>query len=112
MGHLGFQRLWSGFVIAESAGVYIGQGYKLSSSHAGWNFTTEWSYSLESRDNAKIGIPFDSTNRLAHTKPSFYPHGRTIRTEWPRQSKSQDESTADRGQLSDVDAVVLSLAEN
>jgi Pectate lyase superfamily protein len=58
----------SGFVIAGSGSVYIGD--KVTSYRGrlpDGNFTTEWPYTLESRDNGKIDITYDSTNKPPHT---------------------------------------------
>jgi hypothetical protein len=57
-------RVASGFVIAGSGSVYIGD--KVTSSRGrlpDGNFTTEWPYSLEGRDRGKIDITYDSTNK-------------------------------------------------
>jgi hypothetical protein len=61
-------RVASGFVIAGSGSVYIGD--KVTSYRGrlpDGNFTTEWPYSLESRDHGKIDITYDSTNKPPHT---------------------------------------------
>jgi Pectate lyase superfamily protein len=61
-------RVASGFVIAGSGGVYIGD--KVSSYRGrlpDGNFTTEWPYSLQGRDNGKIDITYDSTNKSPRT---------------------------------------------
>lgn len=61
-------RAASGFVIAGSGSVYIGD--KVSSYRGrlpDGNFTTEWPYSLESRNNGKIDITYDSTNKPPRT---------------------------------------------
>ena len=61
-------RAASGFVIASSGSVYIGD---IVTSYRGrlpdGNFTTEWPYSLESRDHGKIDITYDNTNKPPHT---------------------------------------------
>jgi hypothetical protein len=62
-------RVASGFVIAGSGGVYIGD--KVTSYRRrlpDGNFTTEWPYSLENRDNGKIDITYDSTNKPPRTR--------------------------------------------
>jgi len=61
-------RVASGFVIAGSGSVYIGD--KVTSYRGrlqDGNFTTEWPYSLERRDHGKIDITYDSTNKPPHT---------------------------------------------
>jgi Pectate lyase superfamily protein len=62
-------RVASGFVIASSGSVYIGD---IVTSYRGrlpdGNFTTEWPYSLESRDHGKIDITYDNTNKPPHTR--------------------------------------------
>jgi hypothetical protein len=61
-------RVASGFVIASSGSVYLGD---IVTSYRGrlpdGNFTTEWPYSLESRDHGKIDITYDNTNKPPHT---------------------------------------------
>jgi len=62
-------RVASGFVIAGSGGVYIGD--KVTSYRSrlpDGNFTTEWPYRLENRDNGKIDITYDSTNKPPRTR--------------------------------------------
>jgi hypothetical protein len=62
-------RVASGFVIASSSSVYIGD---IVTSYRGrlpdGNFTTEWPYSLESRDHGTIDIRYDNTNKPPHTR--------------------------------------------
>jgi hypothetical protein len=61
-------RVASGFVIAGSGSVYIGD--KVTSYRGrlrDGNFTTEWPYSLEGRDHGKIDITYDSTNKPPQT---------------------------------------------
>lgn len=61
-------RVARGFVIAGSGSVYIGD--KVTSYRGrlpDGNFATEWPYTLEGRDNGKIDITYDSTNKPART---------------------------------------------
>jgi hypothetical protein len=61
-------RVASGFVIEGSGGVYIGD--KVTSYRGrlpDGNFTTEWPYSVDSRDHGKIDITYDSTNKPPRT---------------------------------------------
>ena len=62
-------RVASGFVIASSGSVYIGD---IVTSYRGrlpdGNFTTEWPYSLESHGHGKIDISYDNTNKPPHTR--------------------------------------------
>jgi hypothetical protein len=57
-------RVASGFVIAGRSGVYVGD--KVTSYRGrlpDGNFTTEWPYVIENRDQGSIDISYDSTNR-------------------------------------------------
>ena len=61
-------RVASGFVIAGSGSIYIGD--KVASYRGrlpDGNFTTEWPYSLQSRNHGKIDITYDSTNKPPYT---------------------------------------------
>jgi hypothetical protein len=61
-------RVASGFVIAGSNSVYIGD--KVTSYRGrlqDGNFTTEWPYSVESPNQGKIDITYDNTNQPPNT---------------------------------------------
>jgi hypothetical protein len=62
-------RIASGFVIAGSGSIYIGD--KATSCRGRLPdgiFTTEWPYSLESRDHGQIDITLTAINRDTQTR--------------------------------------------